>query len=500
MNVNIHMGVSYLVCLSLLLIVKVYDKNSQVLKIDEKFCDNPKYYENNELTLVPNTTQQIKVKKNVNNYLNTTADESSFVLFAYLPKIQNLQLTILSSTTDALIAVPIVTTFITVGINFASELSKSLFIQQSASSLVGKKSLQFTIVKGIITTEIVTKLLKLITKPVIAEYVTSVQIRKENFKLLNNKMYYLISKFLIQKCDGIRVINILKHYCFATPKSLEMYILVKSIYENGYPAENYDKSWLSNPKLYEKLRFDSYLEDGFLRAEFRNEAIQRIYNIYSDETNQLIKMDPEYLIDNYLTHKLFDMITFDDYYAIKTYLINNFSTTNIKNPIFWRIKKALYSLVTRQFDLISFQTKKTMFCRIKNKLRHEKTQSFIIKDFTLCHEHYSDAIHYNTRTVESKKKVQYKNILKVRMSLQFVVNLKYIFPNLNQFIIFPGNKFLVIDTEKKIHKGVFSHVTTIKHLPSTLSEHLAKVANSASLYADKISGNRDSESFRRLQC
>ncbi|XP_043465955.1 uncharacterized protein LOC122500879 isoform X2 [Leptopilina heterotoma] len=445
MNIIIYMGILFL-----LLLTNIDVKNSQLLKIGRIFCDNSKYHENNEF-IVSDTTQQIKSKENVNHFLHLNVEEIFFGLFTNLPKMKDLQLTILSVTTDALISALFVTKFLSLGMDFASEFSRTSFSQQTASGLMKRKSLQFTIFKGIIVTEIVTKLLKLITNPAVAENVTSIQIRKKNFQSLFWIRYRNIDKFLIHKCSESTAMNIIKHYCFSSPRFGVMYYFIKYISDNGYPSEAYDKYWLKDPKLYEKLRFNLYLEVGLSKRA----AIERMHNIYNQEEMNLIKDNPEKLFADYLTNKLFDKITFDDYYAIKNFLVNDFPTINVEHHIFWRMKKALYSLVIRQWDLKPVKSTKKMICTLRSNSFANSKRSLWFLEFTICNEYFNGTENYNT------------------------INVPFI----------EGNHHSVAELTIPLRFRSFIH-----------SELLADVANKVSLYAENISGDHVSESFRRLKC
>ncbi|XP_051160405.1 uncharacterized protein LOC127280980 isoform X3 [Leptopilina boulardi] len=511
MNANINMVNFLLFFMTFWLIIQNFDKNIPKFTSLRKFCDNKSWNFNNRskglILSIDNTViHQHAYFASQKMDLGHTKHLLPFHNFANISNVDDLVFKVFCYTTDALIVISLLTNFISFGISIGSEFSKD-FLRQSTSRFAIKESLQLAIpiLQGIITTEIVTKTSKLITKPVMAKVNFSPTDRKELYYNFSLSRSSLIDDHLIEKCNETTAMHILKHYSFS--RLHELYFFANNLKEFGYTLVKYDKQWLNNPKLYEKLRFYSYVEIGL----YKRKAIERIENIYSQEDISLINIPPGSAFDDYMANQLFDTISFDDYYAIRIFLSNPNANTDIDIPDVWRIKKAMYSLAIRQYDSFNKAKKKEiiLYCKRTNVI--QKTTFVSLRQrimstnvFLYCNEDSSEWNYYSQilfKTNESHIPVSlqfFKIILKHPFS---VIDVKNIDAHSKHYIILPSTKFKLIQ-----EKFTFIHQTNIHFLIMDSYAYivqnawLAKIANSVSHYENKINGEDMSEPFERLHC
>ncbi|XP_051160415.1 uncharacterized protein LOC127280983 [Leptopilina boulardi] len=511
MNANVKMVIFLPFLMIFLMIINNFDKNVPKFTSLRKFCDNKSWNFNNRskgLTLsIDNTV--------IHQHANFSSQEMDlghtkhlhlFRNFANISNVDDLVLKAFYYTTDALIVISLLTNFISFGISIGSEFSKD-FLRQSTSRFAIKESLQLAIpiLQGIITTEIVTKTSKLITKPVMAKVNFSPTDRKELYFKFFHHRYYLIDNQFIEKCNKTTAMHILKHYSFST--LIKLSVFAKDLNKFGFAPSTYDNQWLNNPKLYEKLRFYSYVEIGL----YQRKAIELIENIYSQEDISLINIPPGSAFNDYMANQLFDTISFDDYYAIRIFLSNPNANTDIDTPDVWRIKKAIYSLAIRQYDSFKKAENKQiiLYCKKTNvfqKTTNLKRRIISTNAFLYCNEDSSEwDYYYQILSEENESHIPVSlQFFKIILNYPFlVIDVKNIDAHSKHYIILPstkfrfmGGKFTFID-QTNIH---FLNMQSPSHYYISHNDWLAKVANSVSHYENKINGEDMSEPFERLYC
>lgn len=217
-----------------------------------------------------------------------------------------------------------------------------------------------------------------------------------------------------------------------------------------------------------------------------------------------IQINPDHLFDDYLTNKLFDTIYFVDYYAVKNFLTNYFYyefSANVENHIYWRIQRALYSLIIRQWDLIHYKSTRKLLCILRDdSITVTQLNLFDVNHFTLCFENFHLAEHYYSRNIVNDNSFYYFAV-EVTIPERLLVNLKYIDSNLNQYLIIPGTTFLEdVNFRTFISNMNIVFIAIVKIVHKHPSEWLTNVANEVSLQEEKIRDDYISESFRRLKC
>ncbi|XP_051160401.1 uncharacterized protein LOC127280980 isoform X1 [Leptopilina boulardi] len=513
MNANINMVTFLLFFMSFWLIIKNFDKNIPKFTNLRKFCDNKSWNFNNRskglILSIDNTViHQHADFSSQEMDLGHTKHFHLFRNFANISNVDDLVLKAFYYTTDALIVISLLTNFISFGISIGSEFSKD-FLRQSTSRFAIKEPLQLAIpiLQVIITTEIVTKTSKLITKPVIAKVNFSPTERKELYFKFSLSRSSLIDDHLIEKCNETTAMHILKHYSFSRLR--ELTVFANDLKELRYTPAKYDKQWLNNPELYEKLRFYSYVEIGL----YERKAIERIENIYSQEDISLINIPPGSAFDDYMANQLFDTISFDDYYAIRIFLSNPNANTDIDTPDVWRIKKAMYSLAIRQYDSFKKAENKQiiLYCKRTNDIQKTtfvnlKHKMISTNAFLYCNEDSSEWDYYSQILSE-------ENESHIPVSLQFfkiilndpflAIDVKNIDAHSKHYIILPSTKFRFIEEKFTFIQQTNIHCLIMKSPSHKIIIHkdwLATVANKVSYYEDKINGKDMSELFERLHC
>ncbi|XP_051160350.1 uncharacterized protein LOC127280961 [Leptopilina boulardi] len=511
MNANVKMVIFLPFLMIFLMIINNFDKNVPKFTSLRKFCDNKLCNFNNRskgLTLsIDNTViHQHANFSSQETDLGNTKHLHLFRNFANISNVDDLVLKAFYYTTDALIVISLLTNFISFGISIGSEFSKD-FLRQSTSRFAIKESLQLAIpiLQGIITTEIVTKTSKLITKPVMAKVNFSPTDRKELYFKFFHHRYYLIDNQFIGKCNKTTAMHILKHYSFSTLQELS--IFARDLNKFGFAPSTYDNQWLNNPKLYEKLRFYSYVEIGL----YQRKAIELIENIYSQEDISLINIPPGSAFDDYMANKLFDTISFDDYYAIRIFLSDPNANTDSDTPHFWRIKKAIYSLAIRQYDSFKKAENKQiiLYCKRTNDIQKttfvsSRQRILSTNGFLYCNEDSSEWDYYSQILSE-------ENELHIPVSLQFfkiilkfpflVLDVKNIDAHSKHYIILPSTKFKLIQEKFTFIDQTNIHFLIIQSYYKIIRNYwLAEVANSVSHFENKINGEDMSEPFERLYC
>ncbi|XP_043472410.1 uncharacterized protein LOC122505054 [Leptopilina heterotoma] len=147
---------------------------------------------------------------------------------------------------------------------------------------------------------------------------------------------------------------------------------------------------LKNPKLYELLRYDTSVE---LIPPSRNKAIKDATNLKMTVFQYSPKVLVEELCDVYIEEKLDELISLEDYYAIRV-LKRDDRQIKMENPVSWRMRRALYSLAIRQYrpNLISsFLPIHCFHRRFSNRSRlfnMKVNDSFRLTRFLLCTDKY----------------------------------------------------------------------------------------------------------------
>ncbi|XP_051167999.1 uncharacterized protein LOC127285835 [Leptopilina boulardi] len=485
MNAYVKMLNLLFFLMTFLLLINNFDKNVP-LSIDNKVMHHQ----------VGFSTQKI-IFGHTNHFL-------SFYNLENISNVDDLVSKVFCYTTNALLVFPLLTNFISSGISIGSEFSED-FLRQSTSRLVIKESLNLAIpiFQGIITTEIITKISKLIIKPVMAKVNFSPEDRRNlKYKFFQHR-YYLIKNYLSRSCNETTAMSILKHFSFISLNRMTHFAI--KFNKNKYTPEEYYDQWLNNPMLYEKLRFDSYLEIGINRSE----AIKRIENIYTLKEMKLI-CPPESAFDDYVANDLTDTIFFHDYYVIKAFLYFPYISTDLDEPDVWRLKKAMYSLAIRQNDAFKYEERKQiiLYC-VKSKIFQKiikRTYTTISHNaFLYCNE---DSKAWNDYYKDSSEIDNFQEPTSYLLYFKIIIKKPFLFIDVNSidanskhYIILPKTEFILIEEKFNLIDEIKVHLFIMKtKVKQQESQWLSKVANEVSYYDDKINGEIMSQPFKLLYC
>lgn len=149
---------------------------------------------------------------------------------------------------------------------------------------------------------------------------------------------------------------------------------------------------LSNVGIYDKLRYNSYVEDVLLTSEDAAERVSLMFkNKYRADISEI---RPDIMYELYTSHRMFSIVSFEDFYSIGTYLQQGGRV--LENPEGWFIQNAFNKLAMRYVDFPAFETP-TSFYRLEvgsmNIVNtHVNGNSFKINRLTNIEKHISDSL------------------------------------------------------------------------------------------------------------
>ncbi|XP_043472487.1 uncharacterized protein LOC122505102 [Leptopilina heterotoma] len=183
---------------------------------------------------------------------------------------------------------------------------------------------------------------------------------------------------------------------------VEMYGFAEHLNRTDYPPEWSKTRKLENYEYYNFLRYNFPLEAYELipqQAEMRINYLRRRF------FQNAPTLDAQILIESYYGRKLDDLMLFEDYYAI-TILLKNISIFYVNDPASWRMRRALYNLAIRNYNLNSDLNDTSKYCFF----RDVKTETFIndinVEDvfdttnFIICSSKYKESYSYEFGNLE----------------------------------------------------------------------------------------------------
>lgn len=180
----------------------------------------------------------------------------------------------------------------------------------------------------------------LVTLPVLKSIRISLPDRVEQYLKVKNLKFKIINNYL-RHYQTENVYNLLSEYAL---DKIEMYAFALHIYKTGNLPEWSTAQKLKNPKLYESLRYEIFVE---LIPSSRDESIELIQNLKLTVFKNAPNISHRRIYSVYVNKKLNEIVSLENYYAINIYLKHNRQIT-LENPVGWRIRSALYSLAIRQ--------------------------------------------------------------------------------------------------------------------------------------------------------
>ncbi|XP_043484956.1 uncharacterized protein LOC122512890 [Leptopilina heterotoma] len=263
--------------------------------------------------------------------------------------------------------------------------------------------------------------------------------------------------------------------------------------ENGHSPEWMKTQELKNPKLYQSLRYDTYVE--FISSS-KNETIQRIKKLQKKIFQGLPVIPAEKIYDDYVSLDMNELISLKDYYAIQV-LLKNYHSVYMKNPVGWRMKRALYSLAIRQYseDLNSTFSQKICFTQLFKETQLinnlSRNRNFSFKNFLYCigRNAFKERLKYSfiSNNTDSTFNAEYSKI--VITDPRLIVNLQEVTNDDDR-----DDYFILPTTQLVVEKGLFDYKTpfglvkahTLKTLPiKKNSEWLTTMANNIEEYKEK---------------
>ncbi|XP_043484983.1 uncharacterized protein LOC122512903 isoform X2 [Leptopilina heterotoma] len=162
------------------------------------------------------------------------------------------------------------------------------------------------------------------------------------YETLKALRYQVIKEYL-QNYHPTTAFEILSNYIL---NENEMYGFAEHLNRTGNIPEWSIKRQLKNPKSYEQLRYNTYMEINslhFLQTHKRtiDYALKIFHNLQRFSVGELFK--------KYIENDVKDQILFEDYLAIVNYLQDE-SQIDFENLASWRMRRALYTLAIRQYN------------------------------------------------------------------------------------------------------------------------------------------------------
>ncbi|XP_043465845.1 uncharacterized protein LOC122500807 [Leptopilina heterotoma] len=509
---NVKVTVLFLTCL---LVMRNFNKSS-LLNVFQKMCKISNKLDSERASLVIENNKQFNMKVSDKFYNNSVNDIKNFnkitenpksipkssevsILITFYNYVRNKKIselfTIWPHITDDLNVIPFMNEITDVEISILFGFS-TILIQHRLNQFICQKSVHpmISISQVIITTEIVTKLLKLVTKPAMANINISTEKRNDLYKRFFWQRYKLIDLYLNKVCNESTAMGLLRSYAFSTPKVMTNF--ASNLKDCKSPPFQYKSFKLQNFDYYEKLRFNLHVEHWLTKQQ----AIQRISNIYSQEEISFINIPLGELFNDYLANNLFDAITFDDYYAIKSLLSNPQFINDKESFIYCQIMKAVHRLAIRQFDARPQRNNrhlpKYIYCYIGN-WKIGRTSYAAFDDLTLCYKDNVkwDSIDQKHNLLKLNKYIT-KTYLKIEIfELYLIVDLKIFIKNSKYYLILPQT---FIDMKRSANILIGEERVNLLHLNSDGIRHshwLADNVNMALEFEKKC--NRNSKAIEK---
>lgn len=163
----------------------------------------------------------------------------------------------------------------------------------------------------------------------------------------------------------------------------------QEINKTGKPIEFFENVELINPIHFKVLRYFPLLQSRYFDI---NDASELFKNLNLNAFGKTFDISFQELFNTYEKKKLNELLSFEDYYALRIYL-HDYSQINLKNPLGWKIRRGILNLAIRQYRekaQLSSDTDVAELCTfysIKSKefISNIKKNSFMyISHFHIC--------------------------------------------------------------------------------------------------------------------
>ncbi|XP_043472488.1 uncharacterized protein LOC122505103 [Leptopilina heterotoma] len=219
----------------------------------------------------------------------------------------------------------------------------------------------------------------------------------EKITIIRNK----VIKHYLPNYDLQEAFKILSQYIM---NEVEMYGFAEHLNRTDYPPEWSKTRKLENYEYYNFFRYNFPLEAYELSAQQAEMRINYLNRIFFKNAPTL---DAQILIESYYGRKLDDLMLFEDYYAI-TILLKNISIFYVNDPASWRMRRALYNLAIRNYNLnsdLNDTSKSCFYMNIKSKTYVNSMtlgNVFGTTDFIICSSKYLNSYTYDYENLNSK--------------------------------------------------------------------------------------------------
>lgn len=289
-----------------------------------------------------------------------------------------------------------------------------------------------------------------------------------------------------------KILHILKHYVL---NETEIYKFIEYLIATGHVPEWSSKHKLKYYHLYKILRCETYV--GIIFSSLSDTLNYMTGGPMMKVFQNVIDVSPTTIAYSYFTENFNELLTLSDYYAIMV-LLNDLKKINFKNPIGWRIKKALYSLAIRQYSPDVSSTFSPITCFNEDLVIAESIndfkagRTFKFTDFLFCHKHNNRLQETHSNSPIIKKSNSTHNWIAYRIVItdpRMIVNLDEFTKNKEEDfnIILPHVVFMTME-DPILHDtsyGLVAYVT-IETMPITVvSEWLTSIANKINTYKEK---------------
>lgn len=311
--------------------------------------------------------------------------------------------------------------------------------------------------------------------------------RVDEFMDLQGLKYNLIMTYL-PNSDVEKTLDLLSQFVL---DESELNEFVRHLQQTGEPAQWMMDKKLKNPKLYELLRFEISTE---LIPLNRNTAMERIVNLKINAFANSPKVHFHQIWDAYVNEKLNELISLEDYYAIRI-LLKDHSQINVENPVGWRIRRAIYSLAIRQYSLNFNHDRPLAYCfqrKIISKSdvnQFKKNEILQFDEFLICrNKQVFSGSNINPYVIHQDDFLAYIDILntdsRLMVSLDEIIKFE---DDIIFFALFPKTSFKVDDAKFFTTSGGLTSYLSFKTMPTTISNSqlLAFMANSIEEYKEK---------------
>ncbi|XP_043472405.1 uncharacterized protein LOC122505051 [Leptopilina heterotoma] len=288
--------------------------------------------------------------------------------------------------------------------------------------------------------------------------------------------------------DGNEARPILSEYILSIE---EMEPFTEYLHNTGNPPEWSIARKLKNYENYKFLKYDAHLQSLPFSVSSANEIIMELEsNVF--ENSPRIPNDIAY--DIYMEKNLYELLTFEDYYAIMVYLQDE-SQINFENLAALRMKRALYSLAIRQYNpnFIPSYILNLEPCFFKEKRTERFAYSIHVgykfekSTFSICNSKFKESYSYSSE-YKIDKSFFWMHYGAIITDPAVVVSLEEILDNYNGhlYVLLPEVKLQVMDYSKYwINKyGKIVNVKVITENIVDRSSWLTAVANQIEEYKE----------------